>query len=176
MTPVDPEQRPMYAAHQSRRCQHVRMNGMQCGSPALRDQRLCYFHYRLRRARKFDCNPAGIEDATSLHFVLTRLLHGVERNFYDPKTCVLMLRSLRLISSNLKQCILEQREDREEGGEFVTELPEGAEAEQAESGLEPPDPRRVLALLQERLKATREREQSSADAAPDPSKPGEPTS
>ena len=26
------------------RCEHVKVNGTQCGSPALRDQPYCYFH------------------------------------------------------------------------------------------------------------------------------------
>src|SRR5260370_34092464 len=33
------------------RCQHLKMNGTQCGSPALRWRRLCFFHERIRRER-----------------------------------------------------------------------------------------------------------------------------
>ena len=29
-----------------KRCQHIKVNGTQCGSPALRDAKLCYYHVR----------------------------------------------------------------------------------------------------------------------------------
>jgi hypothetical protein len=34
------------------RCQHVKVNGVQCGSPALRHKRHCYFHERAQYERK----------------------------------------------------------------------------------------------------------------------------
>ncbi len=38
-----------------RRCQHIKVNGTQCGSPALREEKCCYFHMRWRgRASKFN--------------------------------------------------------------------------------------------------------------------------
>ena len=33
------------------RCQHVKVNGTQCGSPALRRRRRCYFHEEVRVER-----------------------------------------------------------------------------------------------------------------------------
>src|SRR5208282_973663 len=29
-----------------RRCQHIKVNGTQCASPALRNEKVCYFHMR----------------------------------------------------------------------------------------------------------------------------------
>ncbi|HYL12777.1 MAG TPA: hypothetical protein VEV41_07065 [Terriglobales bacterium] len=57
------------------RCQHIEVNGLQCGSPALRTKKSCYFHnewrqsHRLRYPRKgtpvtlFDLPP--LEEAKS---------------------------------------------------------------------------------------------------------------
>ena len=36
-----------------RRCQHIKVNGTQCGSPALREEKCCYFHMRWRGGSKF---------------------------------------------------------------------------------------------------------------------------
>jgi hypothetical protein len=32
-----------------RRCQHIKVNGAQCGSPAVREHNYCYFHMRWHR-------------------------------------------------------------------------------------------------------------------------------
>ncbi len=37
--------------HSIPRCQHIKVNGTQCGSPALRRNRLCYFHKTWQGAR-----------------------------------------------------------------------------------------------------------------------------
>ena len=34
-----------------RRCQHIKTNGTQCGSPALRDGKFCYHHQECRPER-----------------------------------------------------------------------------------------------------------------------------
>jgi len=41
-------------------CEHIRANGKQCGSPAMRGMHLCYYHRRNRPLR-------GRELVTSLH-------------------------------------------------------------------------------------------------------------
>jgi hypothetical protein len=33
------------------RCQHIKVNGIQCGCPALRRNRLCFFHKRFHEQR-----------------------------------------------------------------------------------------------------------------------------
>ena len=33
------------------RCQHIKVNGIQCGSPALKDRKFCYFHQRWHKSR-----------------------------------------------------------------------------------------------------------------------------
>src|SRR5208337_3809796 len=65
------------------RCQHIKMNGTQCGSPALRWRRLCFFHDRINRERakiakdtteqrRFDL-PL-LEDANSVQVSLMKVI------------------------------------------------------------------------------------------------------
>src|SRR5208282_6094370 len=67
--------------HSIPRCQHIKVNGTQCGSPALRRNRLCYFHKswqgasialganRARRNRAVFDLPL-LEDANSIQLAL----------------------------------------------------------------------------------------------------------
>ena len=46
------------------RCQHIKVNGTQCGSPALRRNRFCFFHKRFqdqRRDRRRDFIAGAID-------------------------------------------------------------------------------------------------------------------
>jgi hypothetical protein len=42
-------------------CQHIKKNGIRCGSPALRGRSFCYFHTRWREthSRRFIAAPPG---------------------------------------------------------------------------------------------------------------------
>ena len=44
------------------RCRHLKVNGTQCGSPALKDHRFCYFHLRWHE-RKLIINSARARKA-----------------------------------------------------------------------------------------------------------------
>ncbi len=65
------------------RCQHVKMNGTQCGSPALRRRRHCFFHERIRRERAKIAADASsqrgidlplLEDANSVQMALMKVI------------------------------------------------------------------------------------------------------
>ena len=68
-----------------RRCQHIKVNGIQCGSPALRDERRCFFHEQclVRSRRDLLFNEPGIsqlaslEDANSIQLALAEVLRLV---------------------------------------------------------------------------------------------------
>lgn len=34
-------------SNDTRKCEHIKTNGIRCGSPALRDENICYFHTAL---------------------------------------------------------------------------------------------------------------------------------
>jgi len=93
------------------RCQHIKMNGTQCGSPALRNRRLCFFHDRIRREqsriaadvsaqRRFDL-PL-LEDANSVQVALMKVIQMLGSGRLDHKTAGLMLYALQTASANLR--------------------------------------------------------------------------
>jgi hypothetical protein len=93
------------------RCQHIKMNGTQCGSPALRYRRLCFFHDRIRRERakiaadvsaqrRFDL-PL-LEDANSVQVALMKVIQMLGSGRMDHKTAGLMLYALQTASANLR--------------------------------------------------------------------------
>ena len=101
------------------RCQHVKVNGTQCGSPALRRNRFCFFHKRFqterislnkiavnqarahRRAANFDL-PV-LEDANSIQVSLMQIMRLLALGHLDPKTAGLLLYALQTASANLRR-------------------------------------------------------------------------
>ncbi len=90
------------------RCQHVKTNGTQCGSPALRRRRLCFFHDRIRNQRIAD-NKSLIrfplpllEDANAVQMALMQVIQRLGSGTMDPKTAGLMLYALQTASINLR--------------------------------------------------------------------------
>jgi hypothetical protein len=93
------------------RCQHIKTNVTQCGCPALRRRRFCYFHSRWRTTR-LDLNqvqsaPAAIElpvleDANSIQVALMQVMRLILSRQLDHKTGGLLLYGLQTASSNLR--------------------------------------------------------------------------
>src|ERR1700690_563871 len=96
------------------RCQHLKINGTQCGSPALRRNHYCYFHKRwhetrivlnanrARRARVALDLPV-LEDANSVQVSLMQVMRLILNGQIDPKTAGLLLYALQTASSNLSR-------------------------------------------------------------------------
>src|SRR5579863_465299 len=95
------------------RCQHLKINGTQCGSPALRRNRFCFFHKRFQheqikltadRARRgvatFDL-PV-LEDANSIQITLMQVMRMLLSHQIDHKTASLLLYALQTASTNLR--------------------------------------------------------------------------
>ncbi|MFB3917739.1 MAG: hypothetical protein ACE14M_13485 [Terriglobales bacterium] len=95
------------------RCQHVRINGVQCGSPALRGKKACFYHHQLqlrfaRRARARRRNGKGLslpilEDAASIQAALMQTINAILDDTIDRKTGALVLYGLQTASSNLNK-------------------------------------------------------------------------
>ena len=93
-------------------CQHIKSNGVQCGSPALRTKTFCYFHdpsqssfTRCARARGFRTVEEMtefpiLEDAISIQFALMQILRELLKNKLDPKHASLMLFALQIACMN----------------------------------------------------------------------------
>ena len=101
------------------RCQHVKMNGTQCGSPALRRRRHCFFHDRVRRERaKIAAQASGqrrfdlplLEDANSVQVALMKVIQMLGSGQMDHKTAGLILYALQTASVNLRNAEFEVEE------------------------------------------------------------------
>jgi len=96
------------------RCQHIKVNGTQCGCPALRRERLCYFHKRhhnerialnadrARRSRNVSFDLPVLEDADSIQVSLTQVVRLLLTGQLDPKVAGLTLYALQTASGNLR--------------------------------------------------------------------------
>jgi len=93
------------------RCQHVKVNGVQCGSPALRRKRRCYFHEGVRAERakvKADhfaqraFEMPVLEDANSVQVALMNVMQMLARGQMEVKIAGLLLYGLQTASANLK--------------------------------------------------------------------------
>ncbi len=96
-----------------RRCRHIRTNGTQCGSPAVKDKELCYFHER-NRPRAADLYIDGerfsdgnivipvFEDAHSIQTVIQQVVQLMLSRRIDRKDAGILLYALQIASGNLK--------------------------------------------------------------------------
>jgi hypothetical protein len=97
------------------RCQHIKMNGTQCGSPSLRETRFCYYHIRyhwpelevLEDKLEFHHSLPTLEDANSIQISLAKVMEQLIMQEIDHKTAALMLYALQTASMNLKRTSLE---------------------------------------------------------------------
>jgi hypothetical protein len=101
------------------RCQHVKVNGTQCGSPALRSRRHCFFHDRIRRERAKIAADASakrrfelplLEDANSVQVALMKIIQMLASGSVDHKTASLILYALQTASVNLRNGDFEVRD------------------------------------------------------------------
>jgi len=127
-----------------RRCQHIKVNGTQCASPALRDEKHCYFHTQWRRKSmevKLNVNANSnsdahatftlptLEDANSIQLGLAEMLRLLATHQIDHKTAALMLYALQTASANLRMTSFEPEPTRVViDRECVEQRPIGASA------------------------------------------------
>jgi hypothetical protein len=120
------------------RCAHLHMSGQQCGSPAERERRFCYFHNYVRSLSDagYEKTPAPVvEDAFGVQAGIVRVLQMLEKMPPTPKTCALMLYALQTASANLKKLNEQARaiaEENEPEGESLLDIM------RRELALEPP--------------------------------------
>src|SRR5438128_10206339 len=115
-------------------CEHIKANGLRCGSPALRQRRYCYFHscaHDLRRRRRQHPNAPFVlpllEDANSIQMAIQQVAEAVLEERIDNKRAGLLLFALRTAASNLKNTDFETkqlREATEQGSPVISEIVE----------------------------------------------------
>src|SRR6202795_1722061 len=100
------------------RCQHIKVSGIQCGSPALRSKNFCFYHQQ-DRPWPVECYSdieystgeillPVFEDAHSVQSVIRQVMQMVLQKRIERKTASLLLYALQIASSNLKRMELEK--------------------------------------------------------------------
>ena len=84
------------------RCHHIRVDGVQCGSPALKGKRLCYFHSRARVTRS-STNLPILEDSNSVQHALMQVITALIRGTVDREIAGLLLYALQTASANARR-------------------------------------------------------------------------
>jgi hypothetical protein len=101
-----------------RRCQHIKVNGTQCGSPARRDEKYCHYHRENQPERVQVADEKGqasgevlmpvLEDAQSIQSVVRQVAMLILGGKIDNKKAGLMLYAMQIASSNLKRMEVEK--------------------------------------------------------------------
>ncbi|HXE89672.1 MAG TPA: hypothetical protein VNK82_01780 [Terriglobales bacterium] len=84
------------------KCHYIKTDGRPCGSPALRGQRFCYFHYEVNRPTvNLDIPP--LEDGNAIQVVLTDLARAVADGRIDVRKATVLGYLLQTAAFNLKR-------------------------------------------------------------------------
>ena len=89
------------AAHNAPRCYHVKINGVRCGSPAMRDDVYCYFHTRIHNPPIEDGFPP-LEDANAVQIAIMQVLQALVKKKMEVRVAATLLYGLQTASINLK--------------------------------------------------------------------------
>ena len=89
----------------TRVCTHIKVNGIRCGSPSLRQEVFCYFHQRMirgvRTPPKSRLHPiANFEDPQAIQASLMEVVNALVRNQIDVARARLVLRALSIAVRN----------------------------------------------------------------------------
>lgn len=87
--------------HEIPQCQHIRLCGLRCGSPALRGQNHCYYHSVIRQERPTATIPQ-LDDGLNIQFSLREIVQGVAVGKWDTKRASLLLYAMQIAASNLR--------------------------------------------------------------------------
>jgi hypothetical protein len=92
---------PMAAKSNPSACTHIKVSGIRCDSPALRNEVFCYFHQRMirgvRTPPKSRLHPiAMLESQESIQAALMEIVNALVRNQIDVARARLVLRALSI--------------------------------------------------------------------------------
>jgi hypothetical protein len=108
-------------------CQFVRTNGTQCGSPAMRNKSLCYYHVTSNRPSALPGQHGYylpiLEDPEIIQVTLSKILHSIVLGCIDLPRARTMLHGLQLAASNIRRANFRPRVN-----DVVTEIDEALDA------------------------------------------------
>ncbi|HSY13556.1 MAG TPA: hypothetical protein VK976_15295 [Verrucomicrobiae bacterium] len=144
-------------------CQHVKENGIFCGSPSMKGRDYCYYHVRTlarrlamakarseRKPWRLDLPP--LEDMYAVQAAITNVLEALAAATLDPKRGGLILYGLQQAANNVRlpawgvsshfaiQDYDERRVDHYPGLEAEFGLPKNVDLEAAPEDVFPPPP------------------------------------
>ncbi len=89
-------------------CSHIMVTGIRCGSPALREHQLCYFHQRMIRGvptpKRSRIHPmALLENPESIQVALMETINAIVRNQIDLHRAELIIKALHIAVKNSRE-------------------------------------------------------------------------
>ena len=104
-------------------CTHIKVNGIRCGSPAMRTEVFCYFHQRMIRGVRTPPKSrlhtmAMFENQESIQASLMEVTNAIVRNHIDLERARLVLRALAIAARYSNRVRFDYKED-----EMVKEIP-----------------------------------------------------
>ena len=101
----------------TRTCTHIKVTGVRCGSPALRGEQYCYFHYRMLCTSRVS-HVALLENEEAIQVSLMEIVNSLLCGTIDIKRGELVLRALNTAVRNIRRARFEKAVG------MVRELPE----------------------------------------------------
>ncbi len=120
-----------------RKCTHVKVTGLRCGSPALRGEFFCYFHTRVikgvqQRADMRLDTIALLEDPEAIQLSLMHVVDGLVKGTLELPRARLIIQALRIAARNAKEVRFEAYDETGEEQKMVREVPDYARQYQIE--------------------------------------------
>jgi hypothetical protein len=100
----------------TRTCTHIKVNGVRCGSPALRNEDYCYFHYRMLCKSRIT-HVALLENEEAIQVSVMEMVNSLLCGTIDLKRGELILRALNTAVRNSRRVRFES------ASHMVRELP-----------------------------------------------------
>jgi hypothetical protein len=100
----------------TRTCTHIKVNGVRCGSPALRYEDYCYFHYRMLCKSRIT-HVALLENEEAIQVSVMEMVNSLLCGTIDLKRGELILRALNTAVRNSRRVRFES------ASHMVRELP-----------------------------------------------------
>jgi hypothetical protein len=109
-----------------KQCTHIKVTGVRCGSPALRQEQFCYFHQRMMRGvptpSEARLHPVAlIENEEAIQASLMEVINAIARNTIDLRRADLLLKALHIAVKNSRRVQFDFR-----ASSVVTEIPDYA--------------------------------------------------
>jgi hypothetical protein len=91
------------------KCQHLKVDGKRCGSPAMKGKRMCYFHEQSRKLYRNRVGPAPIlagfpiiEDARSVQIALNQVMQALVHRAIDHRSAAQILFGLQMSAEQVR--------------------------------------------------------------------------